>query len=90
MPPQDDTLSTAATGSSITAQQMLLAPSEQERTETAQPYWSRCIEVGSVWRSRQNGKVYDPQGIAPTICVGHHAGVEPKIIEYEKNNEVSE
>lgn len=27
--------------------------------------------------------VYDPEGISPCICVGHHSGVEPKIIEYE-------
>ena len=42
-----------------------------------------CRIVGQIWRSRQNGMVYDPEGISPTICVGHHAGVEPKIIEYE-------
>lgn len=44
---------------------------------------SQCMIVGSVWKSSQNGAVYDPRGIAPTICVGHHAGVEPKIIVYE-------
>ena len=41
------------------------------------------IIVGQVWRSSQNGQVYDPRGVSPTICVGHHAGVEPKIIVYE-------
>lgn len=45
---------------------------------------SRCIVTGWIWRSRQNGIVYDPEGIAPTLMVGHHSGVEPKIIEYEK------
>lgn len=33
--------------------------------------------------------VYDTKGISPTIVVGHHAGVEPKIIEYDnKSNSV--
>jgi len=41
------------------------------------------LVVGQVWKSSQNGAVYNPRGIAPTICVGHHAGVEPKIIVYE-------
>lgn len=45
----------------------------------------RCMIVGRVWRSQQNGMVYDPIGIAPCICVGHHAGVEPKIIVYDKD-----
>ena len=43
-----------------------------------------CRIVGQVWQSKQNGKVYDPDGVAPCLCVGHHAGVEPKIIEYEQ------
>ena len=41
---------------------------------------SSCRIVGQIWKSRQNGMVYDPNGIAPCLCVGHHAGVEPKII----------
>ena len=45
------------------------------------------IVVGQVWRSSQNGAVYDPRGVSPTICVGHHAGVEPKIIVYEDEQE---
>lgn len=44
----------------------------------------QCMIVGKVWRSRQNGMVYDPRGISPTICVGRHVGVEPKIIVYEE------
>lgn len=42
----------------------------------------RCVIVGQVYRSQQNGMVYDPNGISPCICMGHHAGVEPRIIEY--------
>lgn len=45
----------------------------------------KCIVVGQIWKSQQNGMVYDPRGLSPTICVGHHSGVEPKIIEYEKD-----
>lgn len=36
-----------------------------------------------VWKSQQNGWVYDPNGIAPCLSVGQHSGVEPKIIVYE-------
>ena len=43
----------------------------------------KCLAIGQIWRSKQNGQVYDPEGIAPTICVGNHSGVEPKIIVYE-------
>lgn len=43
------------------------------------------LTIGQIWKSKQNGMVYDPEGIAPTICVGHHAGVEPKNIEYGKD-----
>lgn len=49
---------------------------------TEQPE-SRLLIVGSVYKSKVNGVVYDPQGIAPCICVGAHSGVEPKIIVYE-------
>ena len=42
-----------------------------------------CRIAGQIWRSKQNGKVYDPDGLSPCICVGHHAGVEPKIIGYD-------
>lgn len=43
----------------------------------------RCFIVGQVWKSSQNGQVYDPMGISPCLTVGNHAGVEPKIIVYE-------
>lgn len=36
-----------------------------------------------IWRSRQNGWVYDPNGLSPCLNVGQHGGVEPKIIEFE-------
>lgn len=36
--------------------------------------------IGSIWRSSQNGKVYATVGLAPTLCVVCHNGVEPKII----------
>ena len=36
--------------------------------------------VGQIWKSKQNGMVYDPDGLAPCLCVGNHSGVEPKII----------
>lgn len=43
-----------------------------------------CVmKVMRIWQSRQNGMVYDPEGIAPCLCVGNHSGVEPKIIEIE-------
>lgn len=44
----------------------------------------RCIRIFKVWKSQQNGWVYDPQGISPCLNAGHHAGVEPKIIVYEE------
>lgn len=50
---------------------------------------NEVIVAGKVWQSSQNGLVFDPHGISPTICVGCHAGVEPKIIIYkdeEKND----
>ena len=40
--------------------------------------------LGYVWNSRQNGMVLDVRGISHCINVGHHGGVEPKImIVYE-------
>ena len=44
---------------------------------------SSVLVTGQIWKYRQNGMVYDPEGIAPCLCVGNHSGVEPKIIEYE-------
>ena len=53
------------------------------RGGTEQQQFLSCRIVGQIWKSRQNGMVNDPNGIAPCICVGNHSGVEPKIIEYE-------
>ena len=40
-----------------------------------------------IWKSHQNGWVYDPQGLCPTLTVGQHSGVEPKIIVYEQTED---
>lgn len=44
---------------------------------------SRVLTIGYVYRSQQNGAVYDPTGVAPCLCVGAHSGVEPRIIVYD-------
>ena len=50
----------------------------------------RCIVVGGgIWQSKQNGKVYSPEGLSPTICAGCHSGVEPLVIEYEEDSDIS-
>lgn len=41
----------------------------------------RIIIEGFVWKSQQNGGVYNPMGVAPCLNCGQHAGVEPKIME---------
>ena len=44
----------------------------------------RIITEGYVYRSRQNGLVLNPMGVSPTIGVGQHSGVEPRIrVVYE-------
>jgi len=43
----------------------------------------RALRLFQIWRSQQNGWVYDPEGLSPCLGVGHHSGVEPKIIEYD-------
>lgn len=43
--------------------------------------------VGQIWKSEANGQVYLRGGLSPTLCVGAHSGVSPKIIEvYEDDN----
>lgn len=37
-----------------------------------------------IYKSEQNGWVYDVNGLSPTIMVGCHSGVAPVIIEYEE------
>lgn len=44
------------------------------------------LRLFQIWKSQQNGWVYDPDGISPCLNVGHHAGVEPKIIVYDKDS----
>jgi len=45
----------------------------------------RVLRLFQIWRSQQNGWVYDPDGISPCLGVGQHSGVEPKIIEYAQD-----
>ena len=59
-------------------------PTSCEGGTEQQPLPSTKI-VGTVWNSKQNGKIYDPAGIAPCITAGPHGGAVPCIIEYEKN-----
>ena len=44
----------------------------------------RVLPLFRIWKSQQNGLVYDPDGLSPRLQVGHHSGVEPKIVEYEE------
>lgn len=44
----------------------------------------RVLPLFRIWKSQQNGWVYDPDGLSPCLQVGHHSGVEPKIVEYEE------
>lgn len=50
----------------------------------------RIIIEGFVWKSQQNGGVFNPKGIAPCLSCGCHSGVEPKIIEIVYENEQSD
>lgn len=86
LPPPERISSIAATESSTTSRARSQGRLQHARTGTVQPCLSRCLVVGQIWRSRQNGMVYDPDGISPCICVGQHSGVEPKIIVYEKDD----
>lgn len=40
----------------------------------------RIETIGQIWKSEANGYVYWWGGVSPTICVGAHSGVEPKIL----------
>ena len=41
----------------------------------------RIERVGKIYKtSEANGWVYFIKGISPTICVGAHGGVEPRIL----------
>ena len=50
----------------------------------------RIIIEGFVWKSQQNGGVFNPNGIAPCLACGQHSGVEPKIIEIVYENRSSD
>ena len=41
----------------------------------------KIITIGYIWKSQQNGAVYDVEGLSPCISCGCHSGVEPKIME---------
>jgi hypothetical protein len=42
---------------------------------------TRIMTIGYVWKSQQNGAVYDVEGVSPCLACGQHSGVEPKIME---------
>jgi hypothetical protein len=50
----------------------------------------KVVTVGYCYKSKQNGKVCDPNGINPAVCCGAHMGCEPKIIEivYEQDDRI--
>ena len=41
--------------------------------------------IGKIWKSEANGWVYWSGGLSPTICVGAHSGVQPKILIIEED-----
>ncbi len=47
---------------------------------------NKIVILGYIWKSQQNGAVYDVEGVSPCLSCGQHSGVEPKIMEvrYEK------
>lgn len=50
-------------------------------------YMSKIMVLGYVWKSQQNGAVYDQEGLSPCLNCGCHSGVEPKImVYYEQDN----
>jgi hypothetical protein len=51
---------------------------------------SRIKIIGYVWKSQQNGAVYDASGVSPNLCCGNHAGVEPKIMEIKYETKQSD
>lgn len=46
----------------------------------------KIIVLGKIWKSETNGAVYSPEGISPTLTVGAHSGVSPKILLYEEKD----
>lgn len=52
---------------------------------------SKIMVLGYVWKSQQNGAVYDWGGLSPCLNCGCHSGVEPKImVYYEAGNNMFE
>lgn len=45
----------------------------------------KIIIEGYIRKSQQNGGVFNPVGICPTITCGQHGGCEPKIIVNERD-----
>lgn len=41
----------------------------------------KIYPIGKIWKSEANGWVYHRGGVSPTLCVGQHSGVQPKINE---------
>lgn len=41
----------------------------------------KIIPIGKIWKSEANGWVYHRGGVSPTLCIGQHSGVQPKINE---------
>lgn len=48
----------------------------------------RIIIEGYIWKSQQNGGVFNPIGLAPCLNCGQHSGVQPKIIVYERDSAI--
>ena len=45
----------------------------------------RIRRIGQIWKSEVNGWVYDMRGLAPSLTVGQHSGVSPKILVYDED-----
>ncbi len=52
-------------------------------------YMLKIMVLGYVWKSQQNGAVYDFWGLSPCLNCGCHSGVEPKIMVYYESNDIS-
>ena len=49
----------------------------------------KIMVLGYVWKSQQNGAVYDWGGLSPCLNCGCHSGVEPKIMVYYESDDIS-
>ena len=50
---------------------------------------NKIIPIGKIWKSEANGWVYHRGGVSPTLCVGCHSGVQPKILVYEETDDTT-